>query len=393
MKLGPSQPSTHQFGCKGKWQSGAIVPASGSGDPAVGPNKTELVLTSTGTRIVTDAPALEPLSQLLADDIFDISGVRLNVSTASNGSAHSSNMGDIRLYLVSAGVPSTTPHRDPDTTTTPHRNPSTIPPSPPGTTASALPDESYSLSVSGKGAEVRCRSYTGCAWAVTTLLQLLCVSGVATQTIALPAVNISDAPDAPYRGVLLDTARSLVTVQDLFDAVALARLYKIRFLHLHLTDDHSWTFPSDSFPALGSANVGFRGRRPVVYTKQQLQRLVAYADQRGVTVVPELEGPGHSSAQRRAMPRLFGPPTNAQGGGVLTVTNESVYAAMTTIIREMASVFASSPYIHVGCDETGTPTSLPGYSKFAVHIGGMIGMRMLVFSFHIWCSVSIFIHA
>ena len=303
------------------------------------------MLTSASTRIVTDAPALEPLSHLLSDDIFDISGVRLNAS-GSNG-AHSPNMVNIHLSLVSVTV-------------------QTDPPQAPGSTASTLPDESYHLVVSGKGVEIRCVSYTGCAWAVTTLLQLLCVSGVPTQTIALPAVNISDAPDAPYRGVLLDTARSLVTMQDLFHAVTLARYYKIRFLHLHLTDDHSWTFPSDAFPALGSANVGFRGRCPTVFTKQQLRSLVAYADQRGVTIVPELEGPGHSSAQRRAMPQLFGPPTNAQGGGVLTVTNESVYDAMTTIIKEMANVFASSPYIHVGCDETGTPTSLPGYAQFAV---------------------------
>jgi N-acetyl-beta-hexosaminidase len=59
--------------------------------------------------------------------------------------------------------------------------------------------------------------------------------------------------------MLVDTARSLVTIPDLLDAVTLARFYKIRFVHLHMTDDHAWTFPSDAFPDLGSANVGFRG--------------------------------------------------------------------------------------------------------------------------------------
>ena len=152
VKLGPSQPSQHQFGCKGKWQSGSIVPATPSGNHPVGPNKTELVLTSARTKITTDAHALEPLSHLLSDDIFAISGVRLNVTDTN-----STNMETIRLAF-SPSPEQTGSH-------------------PPGTISPSLPDESYSLSVSGKGVDIRCVSYTGCAWAVATMLQLLCVSG------------------------------------------------------------------------------------------------------------------------------------------------------------------------------------------------------------------------
>ena len=81
------------------------------------------------------------------------------------------------------------------------------------------------------------------------------------------------------------------------------------------------------------------------FAKQDLVNLVAYADARGIAVVPELEGPGHSSAQRRSMPDLFGPGSDAQGGGTLTVTNESVYTAMTTLIDEIAAVFTTSPCV------------------------------------------------
>jgi N-acetyl-beta-hexosaminidase len=64
--------------------------------------------------------------------------------------------------------------------------------------------------------------------------------------------------------VMVDTARALVTPHQLLDAVQTARFYKIRYLHLHMTDDHAWTFPSAAFPLLGTANIGFRGRTPKV---------------------------------------------------------------------------------------------------------------------------------
>ena len=158
----------------------------------------------------------------------------------------------------------------------------------------------------------------------------------------------------------------------------------------------------------GTDNIGFRGRKPEVYTPAQLQRLVSYADARGVTgarslvtphqlldtaqaarfykqapifapahdfmftrghsraVIPELEGPGHSSAMRRSDPSFNGEGGDTpQGGGVINAANQTVYDGMATIVGEMAAIFKSSPYIHVGCDETGTPPSLPGYGAFA----------------------------
>jgi hexosaminidase len=103
-----------------------------------------------------------------------------------------------------------------------------------------------------------------------------------------------------------------------------------------------------------------------VYTSQQLRAVVSYADTRGVTVIPELEGPGHSSAMRRSDPSFNGEGGDTpQGGGVINAANQTVYDGMATIVSEMASIFQSSPYIHVGCDETGTPPSLPGYPAFA----------------------------
>eukprot|EP01047_Picozoa_sp_COSAG01_P026435 COSAG01_NODE_1704_length_9434_cov_159.120193_2_plen_683_part_00 len=338
--LAPSASSV-QFGAKGSWASGAIKPTAAApalgGDIGshVGPLKSELVLSS-GTRISTSSRALLPLAALLSDDIFRISGIRMNASEAPAPA----QAGEISFSLRGSGWAGQ-PHTDPQA-------------------------EHYSVTVDGRGAAVSCYSYTGCAWGATTLLQSLCVSGVALQVAAFPAFNISDFPDIPYRGMLVDTARASVTARELMEAANTARFMKVRYLHLHLTDDHAWTFPSTAFPELGSDNIGFRGPTPQKYTVAELEQVVAYADARGVTVIPELEGPGHSSAMRRSAPAFNGAGGDSpQGGGVINAANQSVYDGMATIVQEMSSIFKSSPYIHVGCDETSTPPTLPGYKDFA----------------------------
>jgi hypothetical protein len=344
--LGPTEPS-QMFGAKGRWTSGSVAPTLTVPDvqlgarTTVGPVKTELAISATTGAVATD-PLLLPLVQLIEEDIFLISGIRINGTGAHVGTPA---VGDISFSLLSKpgteGHPSGVAYTDPDA-------------------------EKYSITIDGRGAAVSCYAYTGCAWGVTSLLQTLCVSGVPVQTAAFPTYNLTDSPDIPYRGMLVDTARSLVTPHDLMEAAQTARYYKIRYLHLHLTDDHSWTFPSTTFPHLGDKNIGFRGRAPKVYSTQQLQQLVSYADARGVTVIPELEGPGHSSAMRRSDPAFNGEGgETGQGGGVINAANQTVYDGMQTIVQEMADIFSSSPYIHVGCDETSTPPSLPGYKQFA----------------------------
>src|SRR5207237_8751900 len=88
--------------------------------------------------------------------------------------------------------------------------------------------------------------------------------------------------------------------------VPLFRLYKARYLQLHLTDDQGWTFPSTKHPRLGSKNhAAHGGVTPRVYKLKELKDLVAYADARGVTLVPEFEMPGHSGAAARSLPEIF----------------------------------------------------------------------------------------
>src|SRR5262249_29208140 len=136
--------------------------------------------------------------------------------------------------------------------------------------------------------------YRATAEGTATILQLL---GRTERGFHLPRVTIKDWPHADYCGVLLDVARQDHSIDDIKKVVQLCRLYKARYLQLHLTDDQGWTFPSTRYPQLGSKNhAAHGGVAPRVYTLKELKELVAYADARGVTIVPELAMPGHSGA-------------------------------------------------------------------------------------------------
>ncbi|MBX3255146.1 MAG: family 20 glycosylhydrolase [Chitinophagaceae bacterium] len=174
------------------------------------------------------------------------------------------------------------------------------------------------------------------AWALTSVLQLMEWS---KNKIRLPQVSIHDQPVNVYRGVLLDVARrwhEAATIRSLID---ICRYYKIPYIQLHLTDDQLFTFPSVAFPALPTP-----GKH---YTREELFELVKYAQERGVTLIPEMDLPGHSTAMRRAMPELFG----REDLRVIDINKPEVFAAVKTLIKEMAAVFYTSPYIHIGADE------------------------------------------
>lgn len=293
--------------------------------------RTEFALTESDS-VITAPTVLSGLATVLSENIFDITGLRLNTSSSENPSPS----GGISLALDSsiAGV------------------------------------EGYTLVVDGHGVQLRCSNFEGCARGMSTIAQSVCVSGVNVQTVALPCMNITDSPDAPYRGFLVDTARSEVTLHQLYDIVVYCAFFKIRYMHLHLTDDHGWSIKMKSDPLLGTKNVGFRGPVVVPYNQDDLRKLNAYAAARGVYIIPEIEGPGHSSAMRRADPFFQGVGGDTpQGGGVMNVANDTFYVRFEELIAEIADIFDSSPYIHIGCDETSTPSSLPGYKQFTEEHG------------------------
>jgi len=195
--------------------------------------------------------------------------------------------------------------------------------------------------------------YRAVAEGTATLLQAITAT---EKGVVLPAMTIDDWPHADYTGAMLDLARQENTIEEIRLCILVCRLYKVRYLQLHMTDDQAWTFPSTAYPRLGTMNGSAHGGpAPKRYDPAELKALVKYADERGVTLVPELETPGHSSSACGTMPEVFGylDPATKQpvAEGMMNIAHPKLYDALDTIIGEMCDVFTSSPYFHIGFDE------------------------------------------
>ncbi|MCY2925463.1 MAG: family 20 glycosylhydrolase, partial [Planctomycetota bacterium] len=154
-------------------------------------------------------------------------------------------------------------------------------------------------------------------------------------------MTVKDWPHADYTATMPDVARQENPAFMLKNVVESCRLFKVRYLHLHLSDDNAFTFPSKAYPEASR-----RGGLPP-YTLEELKDLVAYADARGVTCVPELEGPGHCSALLSGMEGKLGD----AGVRMMDVVNPDIYPHLDVLVGEMCEVFKSSPYFHIGGDE------------------------------------------
>ena len=210
-------------------------------------------------------------------------------------------------------------------------------------------DERYTLTIDGSGAKIAANTRFGAQRGIETLLQLLQNSAEQTQ---LPWVTIEDAPRFPWRGLLLDSARHFIPVEDIkrqIDGMAAA---KLNVLHWHLTDDQGWRFASTRYPKLTQlASDG------LYYSEAQMREVVRYAAARGIRVVPEIDMPGHASAIAVAYPELLsapGPYAMERHWGVLKPvldpTNEATYAFAEAMVSELAAIFPDA-YLHIGGDE------------------------------------------
>lgn len=198
---------------------------------------------------------------------------------------------------------------------------------------STLPTEGYELTVTHSGASVKAADLLGAHNAAVTLIQLMENENGA---ISLPVCEISDAPECSWRGVLLDLARNWHDISQVYEYVDMCRFYKVKYLHLHFTDDQSYTLPCSAFPKLPT-----EGRH---YTEEQIRGLIDYSDLRGVEIVPEIDMPGHSAPFGAAYGEVFGK------NGIICQSDRSM-SGIEAIIKEYCELFHSSHYLHIGGDE------------------------------------------
>ncbi|TDP73276.1 family 20 glycosylhydrolase [Roseateles toxinivorans] len=207
-------------------------------------------------------------------------------------------------------------------------------------------DEGYRLAVRPDGIVLQAATVFGALRGLQTLAQLL---GASTD---LPCVEIEDAPRFPWRGLLIDSARRhlpLPVLKRQLDGMAAA---KLNVLHWHLTDDQGWRLASDRYPQLQAKASG-----GAFYTLDEARELVAYAGERGIRVVPELDVPGHATALGAAYPELMsapGPAAPERGFGVfkpcLDPRKPEVAEFLEHLVGEWAQAFPD-PYFHIGGDE------------------------------------------
>ena len=166
--------------------------------------------------------------------------------------------------------------------------------------------------------------------------------------------TIEDAPRYPWRGFMLDEARHFSGAERVKQLLDIMAYYKMNRFHWHLTDAQGWRIEIKSYPDL--ALVGGRGSHsdpdaPVsYYTQDQIRDIVEYAAARHIEIIPEIDMPGHATAANRAYPEFNGGGTEQFPDFTFNVGKEGTYAYLTSVLREIASLFPS-PYIHIGGDE------------------------------------------
>jgi hexosaminidase len=231
---------------------------------------------------------------------------------------------------------------------------------------SGLGAEGYRLEVTADGIRILADTAAGLFYGVQTLRQLL-PAAIDSDTPQpgpweVPAGRIVDHPRYGYRGAMLDVARHFFPVDDVLRFVDHLARYKINHLHLHLTDDQGWRIEIDSWPRLtevgGATEVG--GGPGGFYSKADYRRIVGYAAARQITVVPEIDVPGHTNAALTAYGQLAPdgvapPPYTGEDVGFSSVAvhGDVSYDFLADVLGEVAAL-TPGPYLHIGGDEAFT---------------------------------------
>lgn len=249
--------------------------------------------------------------------------------------------------------------------------------------------ESYRIAVDAASATVTGADPAGLYYGVQTLAQLIARD---EDGFAIPAVRIGDAPRFRYRGVMLDVARHFFAVEAVLGYIDRAAGLKFNHLHLHLTDDQGWRLHLDSRPELTArASASAVGGDPGgFYTKADYRRIVRYAASRHMTVVPEIDVPGHTHAISLAYPALTEEPAvsadvlahgdapvsgraytgTAVGFSSLRIHDEATYDFLADVFGELAAE-TPGPYLHVGGDEA-LGTSPENFAVFLERVTGIV---------------------
>ena len=211
----------------------------------------------------------------------------------------------------------------------------------------SLPREGYKLDITRKQVKIVGGSPAGVFYGIQTLLQQQANGGLKCESIA-------DAPRYEWRGYMLDEARHFSGEKRVKQLLDLMAYYKMNRFHWHLTDEQGWRIEIKKYPKL--ATIGGIGTHsdpetPVqYYTQEQIKDIIAYAKERHIEIIPEIDMPGHATSANRAYPEYSGGGTKEHPEFTFNVGKEETYTYLTNILKEIADLFPS-PYLHIGGDE------------------------------------------
>ena len=221
-----------------------------------------------------------------------------------------------------------------------------------------LGDEGYTLEVAPRRIDLRAAGPAGLFYGIQTLRQLLppdVYRGGTAKGVAwtAPCVKITDYPRFGWRGLLIDPARHFIPVGDVRKYIDAMALHKSNRLQVHLTDDQGWRIEIRKYPKL--TEIGSKrdhsGGPGGFYTQEDIRQLVRYAQERHITIVPEIEMPGHTGAARDSYPEVLA--LSPQNRGRVLAPRPRAVAFMQDVLAEVMGLFPSR-FIHIGGDEAST---------------------------------------
>ena len=239
---------------------------------------------------------------------------------------------------------------------------------------SNLGPEAYAIQVAPEAMVVEASEWPGFMYAFETIKQMLPAEVYGTSRAradwVVPAVSIVDEPRFAYRGVHLDVARHFFSVEEVKRFIDIMTVYKLNRFHFHLTDDQGWRVEIKSYPKLTEIGAWRSGtciqkdfdsndgiRHGGFYTQEELRDIVAYAAERNITIIPEIDLPGHMLAALASYPELgcTGGPYEVRtcwgiSRDILCAGNDDVYKFLEAVLAEVMEIFPSE-YIHIGGDE------------------------------------------
>ena len=236
----------------------------------------------------------------------------------------------------------------------------------------AIDEEAYNLDIGQDGIQLISSDYKGLFYGVQTLLQILEIHAL-NDCSTMQGLEIKDHPRFKWRGLMLDVGRHMMPLDFIKSCIDIISSHKMNIFHWHLTEDQGWRIPIKKFPKLKSTAafrketlIGHYNDKPHkfdgskyggFYEIEEIKEVIEYAKERYITIIPEIEMPGHATAAISAYPELSctgGPHSPETVWGihkeVFCAGNEETFQFLEEVLKEVSEIFPG-PYIHIGGDE------------------------------------------